>query len=403
MVAAWVSASSAAGVDGDGTVDQSSAFSAGSAAAEPSSSSTPSARGRTRDAEARAGAARLSRGAVVRAELEQWEFSTPTRRRRSIRSTPPRRTCPRPSRRRRVEPRGRGPCTPPRSRRRARWSTRESWTCTTPSLTRARSTATLIRTPPSKSRTAPRGEKRTTNADRLHDVTKSRVPCAAGEGEEQHHHGGGGVAPSVRAGPEPPRLLRAVRRRRGAPPPDEAAVRFAKRARAPRWSGWKRTAPEYVRPRSKYYYFYEWMRERISFPALPEPIMDKSSGRELDLLLRYPKAIRGQVERIPRRLPARGRQVPGDVPNPSAVLGGGQGAQGSGNRRPGAPERLGSHGAWASVAAASTRAATGSARRSRCCWRTPRTCPTTSTPRTGPCSAPRATRASPRRRLRVWS
>ena len=23
-------------------------------------------------------------------------------------------------------------------------------------------------------------------------------------------------------------------------------------------------APEYVRPRSKYYYFYEWMRERIS-------------------------------------------------------------------------------------------------------------------------------------------
>ena len=56
-----------------------------------------------------------------------------------------------------------------------------------------------------------------------------------------------------------------------------------------------------MRPRSKYYYFYEWMRERITdhFPALPEPIMDKllaMDAGELDLLLRYPKAIRGQVE-----------------------------------------------------------------------------------------------------------
>jgi len=42
------------------------------------------------------------------------------------------------------------------------------------------------------------------------------------------------------------------------------------------------------------------MRERISdhFPHLPEPIMDKllaMDAGELDLLLRYPKAIRGQV------------------------------------------------------------------------------------------------------------
>ena len=55
-----------------------------------------------------------------------------------------------------------------------------------------------------------------------------------------------------------------------------------------------------MRPWSKYYYFYEWMRERISdhFPHLPEPIMDKllaMDAGELDLLLRYPKAIRGQV------------------------------------------------------------------------------------------------------------
>lgn len=60
-------------------------------------------------------------------------------------------------------------------------------------------------------------------------------------------------------------------------------------------------APEYVRPRPKYYYLYEWMRERIGehYPALPEPVMDKllalDSG-ELDLLLQYPRAIKGQVE-----------------------------------------------------------------------------------------------------------
>lgn len=60
-------------------------------------------------------------------------------------------------------------------------------------------------------------------------------------------------------------------------------------------------APEYVRPRPKYYYFYEWMRERIGehYPSLPEPVMDKllaTDAGELDLLLQYPKAIQGQVE-----------------------------------------------------------------------------------------------------------
>ena len=60
------------------------------------------------------------------------------------------------------------------------------------------------------------------------------------------------------------------------------------------------SAPEYVRPRPKYYYLYEWMRERIEarFPSLPEPVMDKllaTDADELDLLLKYPKAIEGQV------------------------------------------------------------------------------------------------------------
>ena len=63
-----------------------------------------------------------------------------------------------------------------------------------------------------------------------------------------------------------------------------------------KWS----SAPEYVRPRPKYYYLYEWMRERIEarFPSLPEPVMDKllvTDADELDLLLKYPKAIEGQV------------------------------------------------------------------------------------------------------------
>ena len=50
----------------------------------------------------------------------------------------------------------------------------------------------------------------------------------------------------------------------------EAAVRWFEKDK---WAN----APEYVRPRPKYYYFYEWMRERIGehYPSLPEPVMDK--------------------------------------------------------------------------------------------------------------------------------
>ena len=59
--------------------------------------------------------------------------------------------------------------------------------------------------------------------------------------------------------------------------------------------------PEYIRPRPKYYYFYEMMKERIyeHFPELPQPVMDKLlslDAGELDLLLQYPRAIKGQTE-----------------------------------------------------------------------------------------------------------
>eukprot|EP00958_Prasinococcus_capsulatus_P002084 scaffold188_cov429-Prasinococcus_capsulatus_cf.AAC.13 len=59
--------------------------------------------------------------------------------------------------------------------------------------------------------------------------------------------------------------------------------------------------PEYLRPREKYSYYYEWMRERIyeHYPNLPEVVMQKllkHDAHELDLLLQYPKAIKGQTD-----------------------------------------------------------------------------------------------------------
>lgn len=58
----------------------------------------------------------------------------------------------------------------------------------------------------------------------------------------------------------------------------------------------EKSRPEFLKPRPKYYYYYEWMRKRIEkrHPALPEPIMDKllsHDATELDLLLQYPGAL----------------------------------------------------------------------------------------------------------------
>ena len=59
--------------------------------------------------------------------------------------------------------------------------------------------------------------------------------------------------------------------------------------------------PEYLRPKEKYSYYYQWMRERIyeHYPNLPESVMQKllkHDAHELDLLLQYPKAIKGQTD-----------------------------------------------------------------------------------------------------------
>ena len=77
-----------------------------------------------------------------------------------------------------------------------------------------------------------------------------------------------------------------------------------------------RHAPEYVRPRPKYYYFYEMMREKIEahYPpgSLPAPVMDKllsTDADELDLLLQYPEAIRGQTEEYLAVLRERGAEA----------------------------------------------------------------------------------------------
>jgi len=104
--------------------------------------------------------------------------------------------------------------------------------------------------------------------------------------------------------PDNPEFARELKRLSRKVPDDQRKVLFAEGADAltnfleeEKW----RNAPEYMRPRPKYYYYYEWMKDRIfeHYPALPEPVMDKllaMDASELDLLLQYPKAIRGQVE-----------------------------------------------------------------------------------------------------------
>ena len=62
----------------------------------------------------------------------------------------------------------------------------------------------------------------------------------------------------------------------------------------------ERNLPEFLRKRPKYYYYYEWMKKRIAefYPVLPDPVLDKLldlDADELDMLLQYPEAIRGQV------------------------------------------------------------------------------------------------------------
>jgi hypothetical protein len=62
--------------------------------------------------------------------------------------------------------------------------------------------------------------------------------------------------------------------------------------------------PEFKRRRPKYYYYYEWMRERIAqrCGALPEPVLDKLlniEAGELDDLLTYPAGILAKARCLP--------------------------------------------------------------------------------------------------------
>jgi len=72
--------------------------------------------------------------------------------------------------------------------------------------------------------------------------------------------------------------------------------------------------PEYKRQRPKYYYYYEWMTERIreGHPALEEPVMDKlltMDAGELDLMLAFPEALAAQVGEYQRVLEQGGPEL----------------------------------------------------------------------------------------------
>jgi len=58
--------------------------------------------------------------------------------------------------------------------------------------------------------------------------------------------------------------------------------------------------PEFLKQRPKYFYYYEWMKERIceTYPALPELVMDKlltMPAGDLDLILQHPQATTWKV------------------------------------------------------------------------------------------------------------
>ncbi|KAG7673606.1 hypothetical protein KSW81_006806 [Nannochloris sp. 'desiccata'] len=75
----------------------------------------------------------------------------------------------------------------------------------------------------------------------------------------------------------------------------------------------ERDLPPFLKPKPKYYYYYEWMRKRIEarHPQLPAPVMDKlltMDANELDLLLQYPVAIDGTVHALEQVLESKGEE-----------------------------------------------------------------------------------------------
>lgn len=72
--------------------------------------------------------------------------------------------------------------------------------------------------------------------------------------------------------------------------------------------------PPFLKPRPKYYYYFQWMKRRISarHPELPDAIMDKLltlDATELDLLLQYPEAIDSTVETLQDILHQQGEAI----------------------------------------------------------------------------------------------
>ncbi len=75
--------------------------------------------------------------------------------------------------------------------------------------------------------------------------------------------------------------------------------------------------PEFLKQRPKYFYYYEWMKERIceTHPALPELVMDKlltMPAGDLDLILQHPQATTWKVRfHQERSIPWSVKRTPG--------------------------------------------------------------------------------------------
>ena len=76
----------------------------------------------------------------------------------------------------------------------------------------------------------------------------------------------------------------------------------------------ERSLPPYMRPRPKYYYYYQWMQRRIEamHPELEEDVMDKLltlEANELDILLQFPTAVDITIKDLQRVLDSQGKEA----------------------------------------------------------------------------------------------
>lgn len=76
----------------------------------------------------------------------------------------------------------------------------------------------------------------------------------------------------------------------------------------------ERSLPPYMRPRPKYYYYYQWMQKRIEalHPDLEEEVMDKLmtlDANELNLLLQFPSAVESTIKDLQTVLINQGKEA----------------------------------------------------------------------------------------------